>query len=66
MIEARKERVRELIRSLESVQVRGRDLGEGERAFKGRLSSFDGDRGSQERCGAFPARNWPRHSERHR
>lgn len=40
MIKARKERVRELIRSLEPVQVRSRALGEEESSFKGRSSSF--------------------------
>lgn len=40
MINARKERVRELIRSLESVQVRSRALGEEESAFKDRSSSL--------------------------
>lgn len=40
MIRARKERVRELIRSLESVQVRSPGLGEGENAFKGKSSSL--------------------------
>lgn len=40
MIRARKERVRELIRSLESVQVRSPGLGEGESAFKGKSSSL--------------------------
>lgn len=35
MIKARKERVRELIRSLESVQVRSRALGEQDSAFEG-------------------------------
>lgn len=40
MIEARKERVRELIRSLKSVQVRSQALGEEESAFKGRPSSL--------------------------
>lgn len=40
MIEARKERVRELIRSIESVQVRSRALGEEKSAFEGRSSSL--------------------------
>lgn len=40
MIRARKERVRELIRSLESVQVRSQALGEVESAFEGRSSSL--------------------------
>lgn len=39
MIKARKERVRELIRSLESVKVRGRAPGEVS-TFEGRSSSF--------------------------
>lgn len=38
MIKARKERVRELIRSLESVQVRSQALGEEESTFEGRSS----------------------------
>lgn len=40
MIKARKQRVRELILSLESVQVRTRALGEGESAFEDRSSSL--------------------------
>lgn len=40
MIKARKERVRELIRSLESVKVRSRAPGEEESTFEGRSSSF--------------------------
>lgn len=40
MIKARKERVRELIRSLESVKVRTRAPGEEESTFEGRSSSF--------------------------
>lgn len=40
MIKARKERVRELIRSLESVQVRRQALGEEGSAFEGRSSSL--------------------------
>lgn len=39
MIEARKERVRELIRSLESVRVRSRALCDEGTAFEGRSSS---------------------------
>lgn len=40
MIKARKERVRELIRSLESVQVRSQALGEEESTLEGRSSSL--------------------------
>lgn len=40
MIEARKERVRELIRSLKSVQVRRQALGEEDGAFEGWTSSL--------------------------
>lgn len=40
MIKARQERVCELIRSLESVQVRSQALGEEERAFADRSSSL--------------------------
>lgn len=40
MIKAREERVRELIRSLESVQVRNQDLGKKESAFEGRSFSL--------------------------
>lgn len=40
MINAREERVRELIRSLESVQVRNQDLGKKESAFEGRSFSL--------------------------
>lgn len=40
MIRARKERVRELIRSLESVQVRNQAHGKKESASKGRSSSL--------------------------
>lgn len=40
MIEARKERVRELIRSLESVQVRSQALGEEQSSFESRSSSL--------------------------
>lgn len=40
MIEARKERVRELIRSLKSAQVRSQAFGEEESAFEGRSSSL--------------------------
>lgn len=40
MINARKERIRELIRSLESVKVRSRAPGEEESTFEGRSSSF--------------------------
>lgn len=40
MIKARKERVRELIRSLESVKVRSRILGKQDSAFEGRSSSL--------------------------
>lgn len=40
MIEARKERIRELIRSLKSVQVRSQALGEEESAFEGTSSSL--------------------------
>lgn len=39
MIEARKERVRELIRSLESLKVRSRALPDEGSAFKGKSSS---------------------------
>ncbi|MFB6462857.1 hypothetical protein [Bradyrhizobium tunisiense] len=40
MIKAREERVRELIRSLESVQVRNQALGKKESAFEGRSFSL--------------------------
>lgn len=40
MIKARKERVRELIRSLESVQVRSESLGKEESTLEGRSSSL--------------------------
>lgn len=40
MIKARKERVRELIRSLESVQVRSQALGKKESTLEGRSSSL--------------------------
>lgn len=40
MIKARKERIRELIRSLESVQVRSQALGKEESAFEGRSSAL--------------------------
>lgn len=40
MIKARKERVRELIWSLESVQMRSHALGEEESALEGRSSSL--------------------------
>lgn len=40
MIKARTERVRELIRSLESVQVRSQALGEEESTFEGRSPSL--------------------------
>lgn len=40
MIKARKERVRELVRSLESVQVRGQALGKEESTLEGRSSSL--------------------------
>lgn len=40
MIKARKERVRELIRSLESVQMRSHALGKEESALEGRSSSL--------------------------
>lgn len=40
MLEARKERVRELIRSLESVQVRSQALGKEESTLEGRSSSL--------------------------
>lgn len=40
MIKARKERVRELIRSLESVQVRSQALGEEQSTFEGRSYSL--------------------------
>lgn len=40
MIKARKERVRELVRSLESVQVRSQALGKEESTLEGRSSSL--------------------------
>lgn len=40
MIEARKERVRELIRSLEAVQVQSQALGKEESTLEGRSSSL--------------------------
>lgn len=40
MIKARKERVRELIRSLESIQVRSQALGKEESTLEGRSSSL--------------------------
>lgn len=40
MIKARKERVRELIRSLESVKVQSQALGEEQSAFEGRSFSL--------------------------
>lgn len=40
MIKARKERVRELIRSLEAVQVRSQALGKEESTLEGRSSSL--------------------------
>lgn len=61
MIEARKERVRELVRSLESLQVRGQALGN-DRAFEGR-SSYPTETGTGRvaSCSAFAARQppWP-------
>lgn len=45
MIKARKERVRELIRSLKSVRVRSQNLGKEESAFEGR-SSFLAETGA--------------------
>lgn len=40
MIKARKERIRELIRSLKSVRVRSQTLGKEDSAFEGRSSSL--------------------------
>lgn len=55
MIKARKERVRELLRSLESVQVRSQALREEESAFEGRSSSL-----TETRAGKNDAAHSPR------
>lgn len=52
MIRARKERVRELIRSLESVQVRSQALGKEESTLEGRSSSFQTGAGKRRNPGA--------------
>lgn len=55
MIEARKERVRELIRSFKSVQVRSQALGEEESVFEGRSSCLT-ETGAGKNDAAHPRR----------